>query len=55
MGRTIPLKLSKEAEAKRQKEIENKLKTQQEIKTISPYDIIMGKMDIIYQKIPLYM
>lgn len=54
MQRNIPLKLNKNDRAKSKEEnsksIEKKVKSR-----ISPYDIILGKIEMNYEKIPEFM
>ena len=55
MPREVPLKIVKSARTPEDSKREEKKSKQVEKPKVSPYDIILGKIDLDYQQIPVYM
>lgn len=55
MPRDVPLKVVKSTKPTEDPKAEEKKSRGREKPRVSPYDIILGKVDLDYQQIPVYM
>jgi hypothetical protein len=55
MPRDVPLKVVKNSKLAEESRAEDKKSRSKDKPRVSPYDIILGKVDLDYQQIPSYM
>ena len=55
MARDVPLKVVKKTKPEEESKAEDKRRKEVAKAKVSPYDIILGKIDLDYQQIPVYM